>query len=137
VARDSLRAAATPVVTDVRYDDNPSRLEASATSDVSTESSRVSAYIRGAPGTVVEMQLDVLGIRNFYLRVHVTIERPSRADVPFSVASSRNRPLVHLTVERNQDLQSEAELHSKSGISCEASLKTYGTQQVSCAGPRP
>jgi len=52
-----------------------------------------------------------MGIRNFYLRVHVTIsEMPSIADVPFSDDLTRNRALLDLTVERNQDLQSEAEL---------------------------
>ena len=52
-----------------------------------------------------------MGIRNFYLRVHVTISgMPSIADVPFSDDLTRNRPPLDLTVERNQDLQSEAEL---------------------------
>ena len=79
-----------------------------------------------------------MGIRNFYLRVHVTIsEMPSIADVPFSDDLTRNRALLDLTVERNQDLQSEAELHSKSPIPCEASLKTSDMQQLSSAGPRP
>ena len=64
-------------------------------------------------------------------------ERQSIADVPLSDISSRNRPLVDLTIERNQDLQSEAELHSKSPIPCEASLKTSDMQQLSSAGPRP
>ena len=34
---------------------------------------QASPYIRGAPRTVPEMQLDVLGIGNLSLRVHVTI----------------------------------------------------------------
>ena len=81
MARGSLRVAVTP----------------------SSQSSKRPHIIRGAPRTVPEMQLDVLGIRNFYLRVHVTIgASPSTADVPFSDDSTRNRPLVDLPVEQNQ-----------------------------------
>jgi hypothetical protein len=55
----------------------------------------------------------------------------------FSDNSTRNRPPVNLTVARNQDLWSEAKLHSKTEIPYEAPLKTSGTQQLSSAGPRP
>ena len=88
---------------------------------------QMSAYIRGAHRTVPEMRLGMLGIS----------ERPLMADVPFSNDSTQNRPLVDLTVELNQDLQSEAKLHPKSRIPCEAFLKISGTLQVSSAVPPP
>jgi len=81
----------------------------------SSQSSKRPHIIRGAPRTVPEMQLDVLGIRNFYLRVHVTIgASPSTADVPFSDDSTRNRPPVDLPVERNQDLSGGTRIALKS-----------------------
>jgi len=93
VARGSVRVAVTP----------------------SSQSSKRPHIIRGAPRTVPEMQLDVLGIRNFYLRVHVTIgASPSTADVPFSDDSTRNRPPVDLPVERNQDLSGGTRIALKS-----------------------
>jgi hypothetical protein len=62
---------------------------------------------------------------NFLFAGHITIsERQSIAGVPLSDTPSRNRPLGDLPIERNQDLQPEAELHSKPPIPCEASLKT-------------
>jgi hypothetical protein len=116
VARGSLRVAVTP----------------------SSQSSKRPHIIRGAPRTVPEMQLDVLGIRNFYLRVHVTIsERPSELAFHFR---AHQREIDHwLTAPLNgiRHLQSEAKLHSKTGNPCEASLKTSGTQRLSSAGRRP
>src|SRR4051812_19561923 len=82
----------------------------------------VRIHPRGAPGTVPEMRLDLLGIRNFYLRVHImTRERRQELAVHFRTPPPEIDNWLTAPLNGINHLQSEAKLHSKTGTPCEAS----------------